>query len=71
MAKPIIPESVVREPWMTDELYAAVKELAADGRISCADAHRFAATHAVELKKMKLLLDACNIRIKACQLGCF
>ncbi len=71
MTKPIVPESVVREPWMTDELCNAVKELAADSRISCAEAHRFAELHSIRLDKMKLLLDACAIRLNSCQLGCF
>lgn len=71
MSKPIIPESVVREPWMTDDLYTAVKELAPDGRISCSQAHDFAHLHSIELGKMRLLLDACCIRLKGCQLGCF
>lgn len=71
MSKPIIPESVVREPWMTDKLSVAVRELAPEGRISCSEAHRFAHLHSIELGKMRLLLDACGIRVKACQLGCF
>lgn len=71
MTKPIVPESVVQEPWMTDELYNAVKELAVNGRITCAEAHRFAELHSIQLDKMRLLLDACAIRIGSCQLGCF
>lgn len=71
MTKPIVPDSVVRESWMTDELFNALKELAADGRISCAEAHRFAERHAIQLDKMRLLLDACAIRLNSCQLGCF
>jgi hypothetical protein len=62
---------VTKEPWMTEELEEALKMLAREGKISCTQAHRFAHEQAIELEKMRLLLDACGIRLKECQLGCF
>ena len=71
MSRTIVPEMVTKEPWMTEELTGALKMLACDGKISCEKAHRFAHEQAIQLEKMRLLLDACGIRLKACQLGCF
>ena len=71
MSRPIVPEMVAKEPWMTEELTGALKMIACEGKISCAQAHRFAREQAIELGKMRLLLDACGIRLKECQLGCF
>ena len=71
MSKDIVPELVKKEPWMTDELQEKVLGLAESGKISCARAHRLAHDQSIELKKMKLLLNACGIKIKECQLGCF
>ena len=71
MSKDIVPELVKKEPWMTDELQEKVLLLAESGKISCAHAQRFAHDQSIELNKMRLLLDACGIRIKDCQLDCF
>jgi hypothetical protein len=71
MSKNIVPERVEKEPWMTEELQEKLKQLAPDGKLSCAQAHRFAHDQSIELEKMKLLLDACGIKLKECQLGCF
>ena len=71
MSRPIVPEMVPKEPWMTEELTGALKTLASDGKVSCARAHRFAHEQAIELDKMRLLLDFCGIKLKECQLGCF
>ena len=71
MSKNIVPEMVEKEPWMTEELLDKVRKLVSNGKLSCAQAHRFAQDHSIELKKMKLLLDACGIKLKECQLGCF
>jgi len=62
---------VTKEPWMTEELTDALKMLAREGKISCSQAHRFAQEESIELHKMRILLDACGIRLKECQLGCF
>lgn len=71
MSRPLVPEMVTKEPWMTEELEDTLKMLAFEGKISCAQAHRFAHEQAIKLEKMRLLLDACGIRLKECQLGCF
>ena len=71
MTRPIVPEMVPKEPWMTEELTGALKMLAREGKVSCSQAHRFAHEKAIELDKMRLLLDFCGIKLKECQLGCF
>lgn len=71
MSRPIVPEMVTREPWMTEELENKLKMLAGEGTISCAQVHRFAHEQEIKLVKMRLLLDACGIRLQGCQLGCF
>ena len=71
MSRTIVPEMVPKEPWMTEELQASLKQLVTDGKITCAQAHRFAHEQSIKLSKMRLLLDACGIRLKECQLGCF
>ena len=71
MSKDIVPEMVEKEPWMTKALQDKLKQFTPDGKISCAQAHLFAQEQSIELKKMKLLLDACGIKLKECQLGCF
>jgi len=71
MSKDIVPEMVNREPWMTEELQQKLRKIAPEGKITCIKAHRFAHQQSLELNKMKLLLDVCDIRLKECQLGCF
>jgi len=71
MSKDIVPEMVTKEPWMTEELQEKLRKIASDGKITCAQAHHFAHDHSIELNKMKLLLDACGIKLKECQLGLF
>jgi len=71
MSKDIVPEMVDREPWMTEELQEKLRQAAPEGKISCSRAHSFAHDQSIELEKMNLLLDLCNIRLKECQLGCF
>ena len=71
MSKNIAPEMVEKESWMTEELQEQLRQCAPDGKLSCTRAHRFAHDHSIELIKMKLLLDACGIKLKECQLGCF
>jgi len=71
MSKDIVPETVAKEPWMTEELQDKLKKMVPDGKITCVQAHRFAHDQSIELGNMKLLLDACDIRLQECQLGCF
>jgi len=71
MSKDIEPEMATKERWMTEELQEKLRMIASDGKITCAHAHHFAHDQSIELKKMKLLLDACGIKLKECQLGLF
>jgi len=71
MSKDIVPEMVTKESWMTEEIQKNLRQSTPDGKITCAKAHSFAHDHSIELKKMKLLLDACGIKLKECQLGFF
>jgi len=71
MSKDILPEMTVKEAWITEELQDKLREISHNGKITCAQAHLFAHNQSIELKKMKLLLDACGIKLKECQLGCF
>lgn len=71
MSKDIVPEMAAKEPWMTEELQEKLRQLISNGKITCAHAHRFAHDQSIELKKMKLLLDACGIKLRECQLGLF
>jgi hypothetical protein len=71
MSRNIVPEMAAKEPWMTEELQEKLRQIASDGKISCAQAHLFARDQSIELKKIKPLLDACGVKLKECQLGCF
>jgi hypothetical protein len=71
MSRTIVPEMVPKEPWMTEELQTALKEVATAGKVTCAQTHQFAHQQSIELIKMRLLLDFCGIKVKECQLGCF
>ncbi|MFZ5641396.1 MAG: hypothetical protein ACOY4Q_12020 [Bacillota bacterium] len=56
-----IPENVLQ----------AVKEAGKDGRLTCAEARELAEKLDVNLLVVGQACDELNIRIKACQLGCF
>lgn len=56
-----IPENVLE----------AVKTVAPEGKISCADAHAVAAKLGVELIIIGKAADELKIKINNCQLGCF
>ena len=55
MSKDIVPETVEKEHWMTEELQDKLNQFTPDGKISCAQVQRFAQYQSIELKKMKLL----------------
>ena len=61
----------VREEWMTAELESAIKNIAKDGYITCAQAQKFARDNNIEMKKMKSFLDVVTLKVTNCQLGCF
>ncbi|HZK44424.1 MAG TPA: hypothetical protein VFC73_09125 [Syntrophomonadaceae bacterium] len=54
-----------------DEILTKIKESAVEGKISCTDARQLAADFNIELGKMNDLCDEIEIKIYACELGCF
>ena len=60
-----------REDWMTPELETALKNIAKDGKITCAQAQKFAKDNNIEMNKMKSFLDVAGLKVVNCQLGCF
>ncbi|MBO8169258.1 MAG: hypothetical protein H0Z35_08750 [Thermoanaerobacteraceae bacterium] len=48
-----------------------VAEAAENGRLSCARAHELAKEHGISLKEIGEAADKLQIKIFACQLGCF
>ncbi len=60
-----------REEWMTPELETKLNSLAADGRISCAQAQQFARENGIAMNKTKAFLDVLQLKVSSCQLGCF
>jgi len=54
-----------------DELVAKLKELARDGKITCAVAQKIAIENKISLKQVGDLLNQMKIKIIQCQLGCF
>ena len=61
----MMPEEIPKE------VIEAVKREAADGRIPCARAQSLAAELGVPIPVVGRALDLLNIKITACQLGCF
>ncbi len=55
----------------TEEVYAAVKDAAPEGRISCTTARRIAEQLGVTVREVGKAADALGIKIHACELGCF
>ena len=54
-----------------DEIAAKLKELAKEGKISCAAAQRIAIENKIPLKQVGDMLNQMKIKIIQCQLGCF
>lgn len=48
-----------------------IKRAAANGRLTCEKAHELAARLKIPLKDIGMLCNEMNIKITACQLGCF
>ncbi|MCP4624205.1 MAG: hypothetical protein GY850_11815 [bacterium] len=59
-----------REAWMTAELEAELKEIAANGTISCSQVQQFAAEHTLEITKMKPFVDIIGLKVSGCQKVC-
>lgn len=56
---------------MSDKLEKAVKEASADGRLSCKKAFEIADRLGAPFIEVGKAADALDIKIAACQLGCF
>jgi len=54
-----------------DEIVAKLKELARDGKITCAAAQKIAVENKIPLKQVGDMLNQMKIKIIQCQLGCF
>ncbi len=53
------------------ELAEAIRSAAKDSRLTCEKAHQLAQELHVSLGEIGALCNAMNIKISACQLGCF
>ena len=58
-------------PTKKETLKEAVRKAARDGRLSCEMAHELGKEHDVPLQEIGVVCNELNIRISACQLGCF
>jgi hypothetical protein len=71
MSRENIFEKAKREDWMTEELEKQLRDLAADGKVNCAEAQKFANDNNIPLSRMKSFLDVLQFKVGSCQLGCF
>lgn len=54
-----------------DEIIAKIKEAAPKGKITCTDARQIAADFNLDPSEIGKLCDEIEIKICACELGCF
>ncbi len=54
-----------------EKVLAKLKEVAEEGKISCTQARQVAADSGLELKEIGKLCDDNDLKIYACELGCF
>ena len=71
MTRENIFEKAEREEWMTEALEQQLRDLAADGKVNCAEAQKFAEDNNIPLSKMRSFLDVLQFKVGKCQLGCF
>ena len=71
MSRDNVFEDARREDWMTEELIKELRGLAADGKVNCAQAQKFANDNNIPLNKIKSFLDVLQLKVGKCQLGCF
>jgi hypothetical protein len=71
MSREKIFEKAKREDWMTKELEKQLRDMAADGKVNCAEAQKFAKENNIPLNKMKSFMDVLQFKVGSCQLGCF
>jgi len=56
---------------MSDEVQKKIKELSAEGKITCAQAEMVAKEHGLSRRAVGELIDKLELKIISCQLGCF
>lgn len=56
---------------VTDEMMAAIKAKAVDGKITCPVLRKFAEDQGVPYKVAGAAADAAGVRVHNCDLGCF
>ncbi len=71
MTRENIFEDAKREDWMTEDLEKQLRDLAKNGKVSCAEAQKFANDNNIPFKKMRSFLDVLQFKVGNCQLGCF
>lgn len=71
MSREKIFEKAKREDWMTKELEKQLRDMAAGGKVNCAEAQKFAKENNIPLNKMKSFMDVLQFKVGSCQLGCF
>jgi hypothetical protein len=71
MSRENIFEKAKREDWMTKELEKQLRDMAADGKVTCAETQKFAKDNNIPLSRMKSFLDVLQFKVGSCQLGCF
>ncbi len=59
-----------REPWMTAELEAKLREKAVGGIITCTQVQEFAQENNIEITRMKPFVDIAGLKVKDCQKLC-
>jgi hypothetical protein len=58
-------------PATKESLKEAVRRASNDGRLTCEKAHELGKELGVTLQEIGAVCNELNIKIKACQLGCF
>ncbi len=71
MSRENIFEKAKREDWMTKELEKQLRDMATDGKVTCAETQKFAKDNNIPLSRMKSFLDVLQFKVGSCQLGCF
>ncbi|MCX8042592.1 MAG: hypothetical protein N3B18_00530 [Desulfobacterota bacterium] len=64
-------QNTTREDWMTPQLEEKLRSIAAENKITCAQAQQFARENGIPMNKMKAFLDVLKLKVYNCQLGCF
>ena len=54
-----------------EQLFDRIKGVSRNGKISCRAAHKVAGEFNVSVRKVGKMINKLNLKIVACQLGCF